>query len=119
MWNELLAACVGIAIGAALVSFIHKTVTGHLNGASAKRTILSMEVAAFGLMLGAFTLGEVARVAQLTSRAGLLGDHLPGLAAKDVAVIFGALAASVFIYLVASKVMSHRRPSRRGEHPKT
>jgi hypothetical protein len=107
MWTEILAATGGLGIALIVVLVIHKSVSDQVQTRSATKTILSMEVVAFGLLMAAFALGEVSQLAQTTTHPVSSGDPHFGLRLKDIALVFSSLVASLLIYIAASRLISH------------
>jgi hypothetical protein len=105
MWTELAAAVIGLGVALIVVLIIHKSIAEHITSRSVRGTILSMEVVAFGLLMGAFSLGEVSKVAQATLHPGSQGGGFR-LETEDIAVVFGSLAASLLIYAVSCTLIS-------------
>jgi hypothetical protein len=63
--SGLLIIGVGLLIALAAVLTIHKVVAQHFQYGRERKTILSMEVVAFGLLMAGFVLGEVLKVIDL------------------------------------------------------
>jgi len=109
MWADVVPAIAGLSVALIVVIMIHKVVMRHLGYRSVQKTLLSMEVMAFGFLMAAFSMGEVLKVAKSVAHSDSNEASYFGLEARDVVLVFCSLAASVLIYIAATALVARKR----------
>jgi hypothetical protein len=99
--SETVLGIIGIAAAVAIFLLIHHTAMKHIHDGSEKQTILSMEVVAFALLMGAFMGGEIFKMAAAvkTQQADI------GLGSGDIEMVGVCLAGSLAIYVAVVRLL--------------